>query len=146
MTLNLQNVGRCIGNQWIVRHLSFQIGNDECLALVGPSGCGKSTTLRLIAGLDPVSEGSIAIGGHDVTQLTPAERSIGMVFQSYALLPHLTVFENLELGLKIRNVQPRDRSIKIKEFSISCNSLIEHPIGLLNCPEVSASVSLWHGP
>ena len=67
MTLDLQNVGRCIGNQWIVRHLSFQIGNDECLALVGPSGCGKSTTLRLIAGLDPVSEGSIAIGGHDVT-------------------------------------------------------------------------------
>ena len=114
MTLDLQNVGRCIGNQWIVRHLSFQIGNDECLALVGPSGCGKSTTLRLIAGLDPVSEGSIAIEGHDVTQLTPAERSIGMVFQSYALLPHLTVFENLELGLKIRNVQPRDRSIKIQ--------------------------------
>ena len=114
MTLNLQNVGRCIGNQWIVRHLSFQIGNDECLALVGPSGCGKSTTLRLIAGLDPVNEGSIAIGGHDVTNLTPAERSIGMVFQSYALLPHLSVFENLELGLKIRNVQPRDRSIKIQ--------------------------------
>ena len=114
MTLNLQNVGRCIGNQWIVRHLSFQIGNDECLALVGPSGCGKSTTLRLIAGLDPVNEGSIAIGGHDVTQLTPAERSIGMVFQSYALLPHLTVFENLELGLKIRNVQSKDRTIKIQ--------------------------------
>ena len=114
MTLNLQNVGRCIGNQWIVRHLSFQIGNDECLALVGPSGCGKSTTLRLIAGLDPVNEGSIAIGGKDVTQLAPAQRSIGMVFQSYALLPHLSVFENLELGLKIRNVQPRERSIKIQ--------------------------------
>ena len=114
MTLHLQNVGRCIGNQWIVRHLAFQIGNDECLALVGPSGCGKSTTLRLIAGLDPVSEGSIAIGGHDVTKLTPAERSIGMVFQSYALLPHLSVFENLELGLKIRNVQCKDRSIRIQ--------------------------------
>ena len=114
MTLNLQNVGRCIGNQRIVRHLSFQIGNDECLALVGPSGCGKSTTLRLIAGLDPVNEGSIAIGGKDVTQLAPAQRSIGMVFQSYALLPHLSVFENLELGLKIRNVQPRERSIKIQ--------------------------------
>ena len=114
MTLNLQNVGRCIGNQWIVRHLSFQIGNDECLALVGPSGCGKSTTLRLIAGLDPVNEGSIAIGGKDVTQLAPAQRSIGMVFQSYALLPHLSVFENLELGLKIRNVHPRERSIKIQ--------------------------------
>ena len=114
MTLDLQNVGRCISNQWIVRHLSFQIGNDACLALVGPSGCGKSTTLRLIAGLDPVSEGLIAISGQDVTQLSPAERSIGMVFQSYALLPHLTVFENLELGLKIRKVQPRDRSIKIQ--------------------------------
>ena len=86
MTLDLQNVGRCISNQWIVRHLSFQIGNDECLALVGPSGCGKSTTLRLIAGLDPVSEGLIAISGQDVTQLSPAKRSIGMVFQSLSLI------------------------------------------------------------
>ncbi len=116
MTLDLKQVGRCIGNQWIVRDLSFQISNDECLALVGPSGCGKSTTLRLIAGLDPVSEGSIAISNHDVTKLSPAERSIGMVFQSYALLPHLTVFENLDLGLKIRKVSPRDRSIKIQRI------------------------------
>ena len=116
MTLELRKVGRRISNQWIVENLSMTIADNECLALVGPSGCGKSTTLRLIAGLDPVSAGSIHISGRDITSLSPAERSVGMVFQSYALLPHLTVFENLELGLRIRGVSKRARTAKIRQI------------------------------
>ena len=116
MTLELKQVGRAINNQWIVENLTMTIADNECLALVGPSGCGKSTTLRLIAGLDPVSSGSIHISGRDITPLSPAERSVGMVFQSYALLPHLTVFENLELGLRIRGVSKRERTSKIRQI------------------------------
>ena len=116
MTLELKQVGRAINNQWIVENLTMTVADNECLALVGPSGCGKSTTLRLIAGLDPVSYGSIHISGRNITTLSPAERSVGMVFQSYALLPHLTVFENLELGLRIRGISKRERTSKIKQI------------------------------
>lgn len=115
MTLELKQVGKKINNQWIVKNLTIAISDNECLALVGPSGCGKSTTLRLIAGLDPVSSGSILINGHEVTKLSPAERNVGMVFQSYALLPHLTVVENLELGLRIRGVPQRERTSQIRK-------------------------------
>ena len=115
MTLELKEVGKKISNQWIVEHLSITIADNECLALVGPSGCGKSTTLRLIAGLDPVSSGTIHINNRDVTELSPAKRSVGMVFQSYALLPHLTVIENLELGLRVRGVPQRERTGKIRQ-------------------------------
>ena len=115
MTLELRQVGKQINNQWIVEHLSMTIADNECLALVGPSGCGKSTTLRLIAGLDPVSAGTIHINDRDVSMLSPAERSVGMVFQSYALLPHLTVIENLELGLRVRGVPQRERAGKIRQ-------------------------------
>ena len=116
MTLELRKVGRKISNQWIVEDLSMTVADNECLALVGPSGCGKSTTLRLIAGLDPTSSGSIHIRGRDVTSLSPSERSVGMVFQSYALLPHLSVYENLELGLRVRGVPLRERTSKIREI------------------------------
>ena len=115
MTLELRQVGRNINNQWIVENLTMTVADNECLALVGPSGCGKSTTLRLIAGLDPVSTGSVHISGRDITTLSPAERNVGMVFQSYALLPHLNVFENLELGLRIRGVSKRERTSKIRQ-------------------------------
>ena len=70
MTLQIQNLGRRVGQQWIVRHLNLQVDNGECVALVGPSGCGKSTTLRLIAGLDPVSEGEIILDQATVTHAT----------------------------------------------------------------------------
>ena len=74
------------------------------MVLVGPSGCGKSTLLRMIAGLEEVTEGRILIGDRDVTQLRPRDRDIAMVFQNYALYPHMTVEENLGFGLKLRRV------------------------------------------
>lgn len=114
MTLLLQSVGRQIKGKRIVHNLSFLVKQDECLVLVGPSGCGKSSTLRLIAGLDHCQQGTIKFGNRDVTHLPPSERAVGMVFQSYALLPHLTVYENLELGLRIRGVRIEERSRRIQ--------------------------------
>ncbi len=104
MSLTLNNVGRKIGREWILQKISLEVAEGECLALLGPSGCGKSSTLRLIAGLDKLNDGSIHINGKDVSNIPAIERRIGMVFQSYALFPHLTIEENLIIGLKVRKV------------------------------------------
>lgn len=84
----------------IVKGVSLNIGDGEFVSLLGPSGCGKTTILRMVAGLNEPSEGTIRIGSTDVTRLAPNKRNIGLVFQSYALFPHLTVFENVAFGLR----------------------------------------------
>ena len=87
-----------------VDDVSLRIEDGEFMVLVGPSGCGKSTLLRMIAGLEDVDAGAIFIGGRDVTDLQPRERDIAMVFQSYALYPHMSVRQNLGYGLKVRRI------------------------------------------
>ena len=90
-----------------VKHMSLQIRDAEFMILVGPSGCGKSTALRMIAGLEDISEGDLKIGGEVVNDLAPKDRDIAMVFQNYALYPHMSVFDNMAFGLKLRKF-PRD--------------------------------------
>jgi sn-glycerol 3-phosphate transport system ATP-binding protein len=97
--------------------LSFSLEEGTLNVLLGPSGCGKSTTLRLIAGLEPADEGRIYIGGRDVTGLPPAQRNISMVFQSYALFPHLSVAENIVFGLKVRKVQETERARRLQRVA-----------------------------
>ena len=97
--IQLQAVAKHYGDSRALDGITFDAPPGSFVVLLGPSGCGKTTTLRLIAGLDTPTSGTIAIGGRDVTQLPPAQRGIAMVFQSYALFPHLTVAENLEVGL-----------------------------------------------
>jgi sn-glycerol 3-phosphate transport system ATP-binding protein len=101
-TIQLKNVSRQWGSHYAVRDVSFAAAAGSFVVLLGPSGCGKSTTLRLIAGLDVPMAGRIFIDGIDVTGLPPARRRIAMVFQSYALFPHLTVAENILFGVKVR--------------------------------------------
>jgi len=84
-----------------VKGLNLEIKDGEFLVLLGPSGCGKSTTLRMLAGLEDISEGSIMIDGAKVNDLPPGARGLGMVFQSYALYPHMTIAENLSFGLRM---------------------------------------------
>src|SRR6476659_2803723 len=91
-----------------VDDVSLTIADGEFLVLVGPSGCGKSTLLRMIAGLEEVTGGTISIGERDVTDLPPRARDIAMVFQSYALYPHMTVRQNLGYGLKVRKTPKRE--------------------------------------
>jgi ABC-type sugar transport system ATPase subunit len=96
-----------------IRPLDLEIAEGEFLVLVGPSGCGKSTFLRLVAGLESPTAGRILIGGADVTALPPQARDLAMVFQSYALYPHMTVRENLAYGLKVRNTSPDVRAKRV---------------------------------
>src|SRR6188472_467993 len=109
-TIALERVSKVYGNDFLaVDDVSLQIGDGEFMVLVGPSGCGKSTLLRMIAGLEEVTQGSISIGGTDVTEFAPRRRDIAMVFQSYALYPHMSVRKNIGYGLKVRRV-PKDES------------------------------------
>jgi multiple sugar transport system ATP-binding protein len=98
-----------------VSELSLDIADGEFLVLVGPSGCGKSTTLRMLAGLEDVTRGSILIGDQDVTDVDPRDRDIAMVFQNYALYPHMTVAENMGFALKIAKVPADERRAKVEE-------------------------------
>ncbi|HEY3679863.1 MAG TPA: ABC transporter ATP-binding protein [Bradyrhizobium sp.] len=97
--------------------ISLEADEGSLLVLLGPSGCGKSTTLRLIAGLEQPDSGTVSIGGTDVTHLTPAQRKIAMVFQSYALFPHLSVAENIIFGLRVRGVSRAERDSRLKRVA-----------------------------
>src|SRR4051794_2405783 len=98
-----------------VNELDLQIGDGEFLVLVGPSGCGKSTSLRMLAGLEDVDRGQILIDNRDVTHLPPKSRDIAMVFQNYALYPHMTVYENMAFALKLRKTSKAEIDRRVKE-------------------------------
>jgi putative spermidine/putrescine transport system ATP-binding protein len=103
-SVTLQSVGKTFGDHVAVRDFSVEIANGEFLVLLGPSGCGKTTTLRMIAGFVEPSAGRVLFGDRDVTDLPPYRRNTGLVFQGYALFPHLTVFENVAFGLRMRKL------------------------------------------
>ena len=111
----------CVVKSWgsarAVDGVSLTAEEGSLLVLLGPSGCGKSTTLRLIAGLEQPDSGTVMIGGADVTHLTPAQRRIAMVFQSYALFPHLSVAENIVFGLRVRRVSRAERDARLKRVA-----------------------------
>lgn len=111
--VHLNAVVKNWGTTRAVDRVSLHVNSGELVALLGPSGCGKSTTLRLIAGLEAADEGEIHIGGRDVTRLPPAQRGVAMVFQSYALFPHLTVAENIVFGLQVRRVPVAERKRRL---------------------------------
>ena len=111
--LKLSALGKRFGTRWILRDLNLEVQTGECVALLGPSGCGKSTALRLIAGLEQPDEGNIELEGRPLLGIPAERRRIGMVFQSYALFPHLSVRDNLDLGLKVRGMAPADRRERI---------------------------------
>jgi multiple sugar transport system ATP-binding protein len=113
MTLSLKAITKKFGGRTILHNLDLNVGDGECVALLGPSGCGKSTALRLIAGLDQPESGSISIDGTEMNNVPAEDRRVGMVFQSYALFPHLSVRENLELGLRMRGSHGAARDQRI---------------------------------
>ena len=107
--LKIADVKKAFGETDVLKGISLDIADGEFVSLVGPSGCGKSTLLRIIAGLEQQSSGSVRIGGDDVSQVRAADRNLSMVFQSYALYPHLTVAENIAVPLKMRQLSALQR-------------------------------------
>ena len=121
----LRQVVKKYGDVEAVRSIDLDIPNNEFVVLVGPSGCGKSTTLRMIAGLEEITSGDISIGGEIVNDLPPKDRDIAMVFQNYALYPHMTSFENMAFGLKLR-----------KFSKAEIKSRVEHAARILDISEL----------
>src|SRR5438270_6927559 len=112
--VHLEGITKTWGSAAAVENITFAAPAGHLVALLGPSGCGKSTTLRLIAGLETPDSGTVTIAGRDVTRLPPSRRGVAMVFQSYALFPHLTVAENIVFGLKVRKVPRAERDARLK--------------------------------
>src|ERR1700688_321441 len=113
--LVLRGVRKSFGPTEVIKAVDLAVSDGEFVVIVGPSGCGKSTLLRMLAGLEQVSEGTIEIDGKDVTGMPPIERGVAMVFQSYALYPHMTVEDNIGFGLKIAGMRKRERRTKVLE-------------------------------
>ena len=102
------------GGMLAVDHINLEIRDREFMVLVGPSGCGKSTTLRMIAGLEEISSGTITIGSREVNNVPPKDRDIAMVFQNYALYPHMTVYDNMAFGLRLRKFSKADIDKRVR--------------------------------
>jgi multiple sugar transport system ATP-binding protein len=126
-SLSIENVHKRFGSAHILKGIDISIAEGEFLILVGPSGCGKSTLLSMIAGLDDISEGTIRIGDRVVNDVSPKDRDIAMVFQSYALYPSMTVRENIEFGLKMKKVPATERAAAVERVSrtLQIDALLE---------------------
>ena len=111
--VSLRGLGKSFGPVHVIHDVNLEIGDGELMVLVGPSGCGKSTLLRMIAGLEPIDRGELRIGGEISNDMSPKERNIAMVFQSYALYPHMTVRENMGFSLKLSRAPLAEAKAKI---------------------------------
>ena len=113
--IEFRDVRKSYGSNQVVHGISLTVADGEFVVLVGPSGCGKSTLLRMVAGLEDITGGDISIGGRVVNQLEPSERDIAMVFQNYALYPHMSVYDNMAYGLKIAKVPKAEIDVRVQK-------------------------------
>ena len=111
----LKNLHKSYGQQEVIRGIDLEVKDGEFLVFVGPSGCGKSTTLRMIAGLEDITSGELTIDGLQATHTHPADRGVAMVFQSYALYPHMTVEENMGFSLKMSGIKAQERHLQVRQ-------------------------------
>ena len=126
-TVSFRHVYKRFGNVDAVKDLNIEVADKEFLVLVGPSGCGKSTSLRMLAGLEEISDGEILIGERVVNNVAPKDRDVAMVFQSYALYPHMTVYENMAFGLRLRKTpkQVIDQRVREAAKSLGIENLLD---------------------
>lgn len=133
-TLQLQNVCKRYGAVEVIQDLSLEIQDREFIVFVGPSGCGKSTLIRMIAGLEDINSGSLLIDGERMNDIAPADRGLAMVFQSYALYPHMTVRENMSFALRLAKVPKAERNRKVADVAriLHLEDYLEHKPGQLS--------------
>lgn len=133
-TVELTKINKYYGDLHALKDVSLSVADGAFVVFVGPSGCGKSTLLRTIAGLESVSDGTISIDGKDVTFFEPADRDLSMVFQSYALYPHMSVRANMEFGMKVNKIAPAERKTRIEEAArvLQLSELLDRKPGQLS--------------
>ncbi|MGN6652315.1 ABC transporter ATP-binding protein, partial [Trinickia sp.] len=133
-SISLRGVQKAYGDgPPVIRGVDLEIGKNEFCVFLGPSGCGKSTLLRMIAGLEDVTDGDVSIGGKLVNDVPAAQRGVAMVFQSYALFPHMTVYENMAFGLKLAKTPKAEIDRKVRDAAriLQLDALLDrHPKAL----------------
>lgn len=142
-TVTFEGVTKRYGEVLAVDKLDLEIRDGEFMVLVGPSGCGKTTSLRMIAGLEDITSGTLKIGDVVVNDKAPKDRDIAMVFQSYALYPHMSVKENLAFGLKLRKIPKSEIERRVNEAAEILTSRNSSPENQRNYPVASANASPW---
>lgn len=123
--LTLSNISKQFGDSYAVHDFNLDVEKGEFVSFLGPSGCGKTTTLRMVAGFETPTNGTIRLDGVDITEKSPNQRNMGMIFQSYALFPNMTVAQNIAFGLRVRNASKADISERVKEM-VSLVNLEKH--------------------
>ena len=113
--IEIKNINVSYGSNHVLKNINLNINNKDFYTFLGPSGCGKTTLLRLIAGFEKSQSGEVFIGGQEVSDLNPWERDVGMVFQNYALWPHMTVYKNISFGLEEKKIDSKEIKIKVAE-------------------------------
>ena len=116
-SVSIRDVHKSFGEVRVIRGISMEIADGEFVVMVGPSGCGKSTLLRMIAGLETIDAGSIAVGGRVVNDVAPKDRDMAMVFQNYALYPHMNVYQNMSYGLRIQRLSKEEISRRVNRVA-----------------------------
>jgi len=139
--ISLEKVCKTFGDAVIIPGADLEITDGEFIIFVGPSGCGKSTLLRLIAGLEDLTSGNIKIGGRDVSDVSPSGRKLSMVFQSYALYPHMSVRDNIAFPLKMAKMSQPEIDAKVAKAAESLNLTSIWTEGLANC--LAANDNAW---
>src|SRR5213075_1718208 len=134
--IKLTGVKKTYNKLEVIHGVDITIADGEFIVIVGPSGCGKSTLLRMIAGLEQITSGEIAIGGKRVNDVEPKDRNIAMVFQNYALYPHMTVYENMSYGLRLRKYPKAEIEKRVREAAeiLGIVTLLERLQGPLRRP------------
>ena len=143
--IKLENVTKRFPDGYeAVRDMNLDIKDGEFMILVGPSGCGKSTALRMIAGLEDITDGELKIGGNVVNELSPKDRDIAMVFQNYALYPHMSVRDNMGFALRLRGLDKEEINNKVEEAGAHrSTSRPTSTASPRSCPAASASAWRW---
>jgi multiple sugar transport system ATP-binding protein len=126
-SVTFENIKKAFGSTIVIENLNFEVADKEFLVFVGPSGCGKSTSLRMLAGLEEITDGRILIGDRVVNNVAPKDRDVAMVFQSYALYPHMTVYDNMAFGLRLRKTPKNiiDERVRDAAQSLGIENLLE---------------------
>ncbi len=132
--IQFNHIGKSYGDQPVVHDFNLTVARGEFIVLVGPSGCGKSTTLRMVAGLEKITEGSLTIAGREANTLEPKDRDVAMVFQNYALYPHLSVYENMAFSLKLRGTPKAETRQRVTDAAraMGLETLLERRPGELS--------------
>ena len=145
-TLALNNVSKSYDAENVLSDVNFEVADGEMIVIVGPSGCGKSSLLRMVAGLEPITAGEVLINGQVVNKVEPKDRDIAMVFQNYALYPHMTVFANMAYGLKLRGLSVDAIKKRVTETALLLGLEICWRESLRHFPVDSANELRWGEP